>query len=121
MKTYLVKLNPIFEEIGLSDFDCLNLVAKVSNHVSSRAYRKRQEVDEFHLVKFKILHDGPIAYTKCHSPNVASQRFYDELSPLLPLTKNRKKKFDLDKFKQVLYNSIEIWQVDENGKLVILN
>ncbi len=121
MNTYFIKLNPVFEDVGLSDFDCLNLVAKVSTKVSSRAYRKRQEVDEFHLVKFRILHDGPIAYTECHSPNVASQRFYDELSPLLYFTRNRKKKFDLDKFKQALYNNTERWQTDSSGKLVIMN
>lgn len=85
MKIYVVKLYDLFKYLGYTDNQLINLIANLQENKYSDAYKLYHQLDEFQLVKYKQLGEGPVAYTTCNSRNCAVQRFKDELLPISPL------------------------------------
>lgn len=82
MKIYIAKLYHLFPYLGYSHYDLINLVENARENQYSDAYHVRNYIDEFHIVDFTELADGPVAYTRCNSLKVAQQRLKDVLCPL---------------------------------------
>lgn len=85
MKVYVLKLYHLFKYLGYSDYDLLNLVENTMENKYSDSYKMYQQLDEFKLVKFKQLAQGPIAYTYCHNTSCAINRFKEDLLPISAL------------------------------------
>lgn len=85
MKVYVLKLYHLFKYLGYSDYELINLIENAMENRYSDAYKVYQKLDEFKLVKFKQLAQGPIAYTYCHDKYCAIKRFKDDLLPICPL------------------------------------
>lgn len=85
MKIYVVKLYDLFKYLGYTDNQLINLIANLQENKYSDAYKLYHQLDEFQLVKYKQLGEGPVAYTTCNSRKCAVQRFKDELLPISPL------------------------------------
>ena len=90
MKTYVLKLYHLFQYLGYSDNQLINLIANLRENKYSDAYKLYHQLDEFQLVKYKQLAEGPIAYTECKDLACAIQRFKDEIIPLSPIGVNTK-------------------------------
>lgn len=85
MKVYVLKLYHLFKYLGYSDYELINLIENAMENRYSDAYKVYQKLDEFKLVKFKQLAQGPIAYTYCYDKYCAIRRFKDDLLPICPL------------------------------------
>lgn len=79
---YITKMYCYYKYLNFSDYDLLNMIDNLLENHYSKVYQARNQIDEFHLVKFIKTSDGPIAYTYCHAHNVAVNRFKDVLVPL---------------------------------------
>lgn len=85
MNIYVVKLYHLFQYLGYSNFDLINWAENANENRFSDVYKLRNKLDEFRLVKLKQLDAGPVAYTQCHTQDVAIQRMKDVLGPLSKL------------------------------------
>ena len=85
MDIYVVKLYHLFQYLGYSNFDLINWAENANENCFSDVYKLRNKLDEFRLVKIKQLDAGPVAYTRCHTQDVAIQRMKDVLDPLSKL------------------------------------
>lgn len=79
----------LFKYIGYSNYDLINFVENLLDNPYSDAYKLRQQIDEFHLVKFRQLSEGPVAYTICKTTECAVSRFKDVLVQLSKVGINR--------------------------------
>ena len=103
MKIYVVKLYHLFQYLGYSNFDLINWAENANENHFSDVYKLRNKLDEFRLVKIKQLDAGPVAYTQCHTQDVAIQRMKDVLDPLSKL--GIQDEVDIDLLNKMLDNN----------------
>lgn len=104
VKTYVLKLYHLYQYLGFSDYQLLNFINNCLDNPYSNAYKTYQRLDEFKLVKFCQLAEGPIAYTQAKDRLVAIQRFKDDLIPM------SRQEITQTKFDDVLFSNM----VDNN-------
>lgn len=59
------------------------MIENLISNPYSDVYKLRDQIDEFGLVKFRQLSNGPVAYTVCKAPECAVSRFKEVLVPLV--------------------------------------
>ena len=72
----------MFKYIGYSNYEMVNMIENLISNPYSDVYKLRDQIDEFGLVKFRRLSDGPVAYTVCKASECAESRFKEVLVPL---------------------------------------
>lgn len=74
----------LYQYLGFSDYDLVNMVENMLHNKYSQEYKLYHQLDEFKVVKYQQLSEGPVAYTQCKDKSCAIQRFKDELLYICP-------------------------------------
>lgn len=129
LKVYGIKLRYVFKYIGIDRKMLSSLLDNALTGGDDNIYKKTlDEIDPYHLIRFKFTKETPIAYTISKNKKNAADKFLEVLVPLVEVQMSKEVSaiYDRNNFISMVYNNTKQfndihWEAEEKSIKSSLN
>ena len=108
LKVYGIKLRYVFKYIGIDRKALSQILDNALTGGDNNIYKKTlDDIDPYHLIRFKFTKETPIAYTISKNNKNAADKFLEVLIPLVEaqMSKEVSTMYDRNNFISMVYNN----------------
>lgn len=108
LEVYGIKLRYVFKYIGINRKTLSQILDNALTGGDNNIYKKTlDEIDPYHLIRFKFTKETPIAYTISKNKKNAADKFLEVLIPLVEaqMSKEVSAMYDRNNFISMVYNN----------------
>lgn len=108
LEVYGIKLRYVFKYIGIDRKALSQILDNALTGGDNNIYKKTlDEIDPYHLIRFKFTKETPIAYTISKNKKNAADKFLEVLIPLVEaqMSKEVSAMYDRNNFISMVYNN----------------